>query len=429
MQTSNIKSYKKLSKEELVKELDILKKEYSNIIAQNLSLDMTRGKPSKEQLDLSNELLTILKTNEDCLDVTGFDTRNYGILSGIKEAKELFSSLMSLTPDRVIIGGNSSLTMMYDTLVRCLLFGVDENSTPWIKQGEIKFLCPCPGYDRHFAMLEDLGFKLIPISLTGHGPDMDTVEKLVECDESIKGIFCVPKYSNPTGEIYSKETLYRLANLSPKAKDFRVFYDNAYIVHDFDSIYELDNIFSLTDGTKNENMVYEFISTSKMSFPGDGIAVLGSSKTNIDFALKHLNYQMISSDKLNQLRQVRFFKNVDGIKSHMKKHGKIMKAKFDCVTKAFECELQGCDIASWTKPNGGYFVGLTCYPHTATKVYNLCLDCGLKLTKVGAAFPYNKDPDDSFLRICPSYVNNDDLSVASHILCLCVKIAALEELI
>lgn len=427
MQTSNI-SYTNSSEEELDSILCQLNKEYDNYKKMDLSLDMTRGKPSKEQLDISNELLTIISNSDECKDITGFDTRNYGVLAGIKEARELFSSLMGLSSDRVIIGGNSSLTMMYDTLVRCLLFGTDENSTPWIKDDNRKFLCPCPGYDRHFAMLEDLGFTLIPIKMTGCGPDMDEVERLVSLDSSIKGIFCVPKYSNPTGETYSKETIMRLASLKPKAKDFRIFYDNAYIIHDFECDCEIDNIFSFTDGTENENMVFEFISTSKMSFPGDGIAVLGSSKANIDFALKHLNYQMISSDKLNQLKQVRFFKNLENMKLHMKKHGAIMKEKFDIVTSTFNNELSGCNIASWSNPKGGYFVGLTCYPHTATDVYNMCSFLGVKLTKVGAAFPYGKDPDDSFLRICPSYVKKEDLNIASKILCLCVKICALNKI-
>lgn len=408
--------------------LEALKSEYENICKRGYSIDMTRGRPSKEQLDLSDDLLTVLKTGEDCILENGTDARNYGILSGISECKKLFASLVKAKPENIFIGGNSSLTFMYDTLVRCLLFGTDENSVPWSKQGKLRFLCPTPGYDRHFAMLEDLGFELIPIKMTGHGPDMDEVEKLVSTNESVKGIFCVPKYSNPTGETYSDETVKRLASLKPKASDFRIFYDNAYIIHDFETEAELANIFDYTEGTSNENLVYEFVSTSKMAHPGSGVCALISSKSNIDYITKHISFQMISSDKMNQLRLVKFFGSVDNMKKHMKVHGKIMKEKFDIVTDIFKKELSDYSEISWTNPGGGYFVGLTVKNHTATKVYDLCAKAGIKLTKVGAAFPYGKDPDDNFLRICPSNVTIEDLKTATIILSLCSKIAYLEEI-
>ena len=422
-------SVNNLNKEELNKLYSSLQKEYEDVVSKNYSIDMTRGRPSKEQLDLSDGMLTILKSGNDCVLENGFDARNYGILQGIPEVKRLFASLLKVEPENIFVGGNSSLTFMYDTLVRCLLFGTGENTTPWIKQGKIKFLCPCPGYDRHFAMLEDLGFELIPVPLTGHGPCMDTVEKLVSSDAQIKGMFCVPKYSNPTGECYSSETIKRLANLKPLANDFRIFYDNAYIIHDFENEIEIDNIFDYTKNTPNENLVYEFVSTSKMSHPGSGVCVLASSKENIDYTIKHITFQMISSDKMNQLRLVKFFQNVDNMKSHMKKHGKIMKEKFDVVTSIFDSSFKDYPDISYTNPGGGYFVGLSVRNNTATDVYNLCGKAGIKLTKVGAAFPYNKDPNDNFLRICPSNVSVNDLKTATNVLSLCSKLAYVKTLL
>ena len=411
-----------LTDEELTELYSSIVKEYASYKDKNISIDMTRGRPSKEQLDLSDDLLTVLSSGKDCITESGIDARNYGGLSGISECKRLFADLMKISPENVFIGGNSSLTLMYDMLVKCMIFGTDDENKPWFNQ-KIKFLCPSPGYDRHFAMLEDLGISLIPIPMTGNGPDMDMVEELVKKDDKIKGMFCVPKYSNPTGECYSSETIKRLASLKTKATDFRIFYDNAYIIHDFDEEIEIDNIFDYTKGTKNENMVYEFVSTSKMVHPGSGVCALGTSKANIDFLNKHISCQIISNDKMNQLRLVKYFGNVENMKAHMKKQGKIMKEKFDIVTGIFEKEFAPYPEISFTKPGGGYFVGLYAKPNTAKEIYTLCSKLGVKLTNVGAAYPESEDPDDSFLRICPSNVSIEDLKTATTILATCTKMA------
>ena len=409
---------------------DIYKKllsEYENIKAQGLSLDMSRGKPSPEQVSISDGILTVLKTGEDCKSSGGADMRNYGLLADCEDARRLFGELCGVPAEHVISGGNSSLTMMYDTVARAMLFGVC-GEKPWKDQGNIKFLCPCPGYDRHFAICAAFGIEMINIKMTESGPDMDEVERLVSSDASIKGIWCVPKFSNPTGAVYSDETIARFSRLRPAAKDFRIFWDNAYIVHDFGKIREIPNIFDLTRGTENEDIAYMFVSTSKITYPGAGVAAMISSEKNIADTLSHMTVQSISYDKINQLRHAKYFGTAENLKNHMSLHAKVLKRKFDIVLSAFENNLSGLGIAEWTEPKGGYFISLDVLPGTARRVWQLCKGAGVTLTNVGATFPYGIDPEDTNLRIAPSYPSDADLSRAAEVLCLCVKLAAAEKL-
>jgi len=423
------KSYTSMSKADLENELSLLRKQYENECSKELKLDMSRGKPSTAQLDLSNELLKILD-GESARAENGFDVRNYGILQGLPEARRLIAEMCDVESDNVIIGGTASLEVMYNALIRAMTFGVDGKSEPWGRQGKIKFLCPAPGYDRHFGMTADLGIEMINIKMTDEGPDMDEVERLVSNDASIKGMWCVPKYSNPDGITYSDDTVRRIASLSPAAGDFRVFWDNAYIVHDlFETPDTLLNIFDLTRGTKNEDMVYMFVSTAKITFPGSGISAFISSKSNVSHALSHINYQTISYDKINQLRHVKFLKNADGVRAHMKRHAAILRPKFDIVLSALGRELAGLDIARWREPKGGYFVSLYAMNGTAKRVYELCKNAGVTLTTVGATYPYGVDPDDSNIRIAPSFPTEAELSEAVRVLCICVKLAAAEKLL
>ncbi len=393
-----------------------------------LSLDLTRGKPNAEQLDLTLDILNVITTKEDCFDETGFDCRNYGVLDGIPAAKKLFADLMNTTPERVIIGGNSALNMMYDTIARAMMFGVYGGSKPWGQQGKVKFLCPAPGYDRHFVVTETLGFELIPVEMKEDGPDMDMVEKLVAIDPSIKGIWCVPKYSNPEGVVYSDETVRRFAALKPAADDFRIFWDNAYAVHDLvDDAPVLLDIFEEAAKVGNEDLIFEFASTSKITFPGNGIAMLIASENNVNQIKPLLGAQTIGSDKMNQLRHVKYFKTADGIKAHMKRHAEIIKPKFDIVINAFREKLTG--IAEWTEPKGGYFVDLAVPDGCAKAVYDLAGETGVALTKAGASYPYGVDPRDRHLRIAPTFPNNENLANAVEILCLCVEIVAIKKLL
>lgn len=401
--------------------------EYENIKAQGLSLDMSRGKPSPEQVSISDGILTVLETADDCKSSDGADMRNYGLLAGCNDARRLFGELCGVPAEHVIAGGNSSLTMMYDTVARAMLFGVC-GEKPWKNQGNIKFLCPCPGYDRHFAICAAFGIEMINIKMTESGPDMDEVERLVSSDASIKGIWCVPKFSNPTGAVYSDETIARFARLHPAAKDFRIFWDNAYIVHDFGKIREIPNIFDLTRGTENEDIAYMFVSTSKITYPGAGVAAMISSEKNIADTLPLLGVQNISYDKINQLRHAKYFGTAENLKKHMSLHAKVLKRKFDIVLSAFENNLSGLGIAEWTKPEGGYFISLDVLPGTAKRVWQLCKEAGVTLTNVGATFPYGIDPEDTNLRIAPSYPSDADLSRAAEVLCLCVKLAAAKKL-
>ena len=417
------KSYLEMSAAELQAELSLVKKEYDDIKAQGLNIDMSRGKPGADQLDISDGMLDVLNDgNFKCEN--GLDVRNYGILDGIPECKKLFADLLQVKPENVIIGGNSSLSLMYDYVAQCMFNGA--GFTPWSQQGTVKFLCPCPGYDRHFAICQYLGIEMVNIPMTATGPDMDAVEEAVK-DSAVKGMFVVPKYSNPQGITFSKETVERIANLDV-APDFRIIWDNAYIVHDLTDVSdELVNIFDVLP-EKNENMVIEVASTSKISYPGAGVACLASSVENINEILKRLTVQAISYDKVNMLRHVRFFKNVDGIKAHMKLHAKILKPKFDAVIDTLNSDLLGLGIAEWNEPNGGYFISLDVTGGSASRVGALCKEAGVTLTSVGATFPYGKDPSDSNIRIAPTFPTPEVLSKAVKVLTTSVKLACLENL-
>ena len=413
--------YKMMSKQELLSEQEALLKRFEEYKAMGLKLDMSRGKPSKEQLDLSMDMLKPIDYTEN-----GFDVRNYGILDGLQSCKELFAQLLDVDAKNVLVGPAASLNLMYDYICQCYCEGV-LGSTPWSKLDSVKFLCPVPGYDRHFTILEHFGIEMINVPMTAEGPDMEVIEELIK-DESVKGMFCVPKYTNPQGITFSDETVKRIARMKPAAKDFRIVWDNAYCVHDIkDEGDELLNIFRV-DGV-NEDMIIEVCSTAKMTFPGAGISALVASDANMKQIKNRLNCQTISYDKMNQLRHVRFFKNLDGIKAHMKKHAAIMKPKFDMVIDHLENELGGLGIASWIDPNGGYFISLDVMDGCAKRVGELCKEAGVTLTTIGATYPYFNDPKDSNIRIAPSLPPVAELDTATRILCVSVKLAAIEKLL
>lgn len=413
--------YKMMSKQELLSEQEALLKRFEEYKAMGLKLDMSRGKPSKEQLDLSMDMLKPIDYTEN-----GFDVRNYGILDGLQSCKELFAQLLDVDAKNVLVGPAASLNLMYDYICQCYCEGV-LGSTPWSKLDSVKFLCPVPGYDRHFTILEHFGIEMINVPMTAEGPDMEVIEELIK-DESVKGMFCVPKYSNPQGITFSDETVKRIARMKPAAKDFRIVWDNAYCVHDIkDEGDELLNIFRV-DGV-NEDMIIEVCSTAKMTFPGAGISALVASDANMKQIKNRLNCQTISYDKMNQLRHVRFFKNLDGIKAHMKKHAAIMKPKFDMVIEHLENELGGLGIASWIDPKGGYFISLDVMNGCAKRVGELCKEAGVTLTTIGATYPYFNDPKDSNIRIAPSLPPVAELDTATRILCVSVKLAAIEKLL
>lgn len=416
-------SYSNLSTSELQHEIETLEKRYNAFKEQKLKLDMTRGKPCSEQLDVSAEILDI-PSKELRKAADGTDTFNYGILDGLPEAKALFAEMLGVDKTEIIIGGNSSLNMMYDSIGRAMSLGI-LGGTPWSRLEKVKFLCPSPGYDRHFAICELFGIEMIIIDMKQDGPDMDAVEKLAAEDESIKGIWCVPKYSNPDGITYSDEVVDRMAALKPKAKDFRIFWDNAYCVHHLsDKPDELKNILAACKEAGNENMVYIFSSTSKISFPGAGIAMMASSVENLNGIRKSMTIQTIGHDKINQLRHVKYFKNVEGINFHMKKHANILKPKFDVVLEILENELGGKGIASWNKPNGGYFVSLNTLDNCAKDVEKLALEAGVVLTKAGATYPYGKDPKDRNIRIAPTLPPVEELKKAIEILSISVQLVS-----
>ena len=422
--------YQEMSKQQLSQEKQKLEKEYAEFCARNLKLDMSRGKPGKAQLDLTADMLDCVNSNMELKAEDGLDVRNYGGLDGIPEAKRLFSQLLDVSPDEIVIGGNSSLNLMYDMVSRAMLFGTEEDCKPWCKLDKVKFLCPVPGYDRHFAITEQFGIEMINIDMTSDGPDMDTVERLVSADEAIKGIWCVPMYSNPDGITYSDETVRRFAALRPAAKDFRIFWDNAYCVHHLGEVH--DHLLNIMDECKqrgSEDMVYEFASTSKVSFPGSGVAVIASSRKNIARLKNQLSFQTIGYDKINQLRHVRYFKDADGIREHMKKHAAIIKPKFDLVLQMLEQEIAPLGIGTWNKPNGGYFISFNAMEGCATRIYELCQKGGVVLTKAGATFPYEKDPKDSNIRIAPTFPPLDELALAMQLFCICVKLASVEKLL
>lgn len=425
-----IMQYNDMSKEELLALKESLNKEYAEAKAKGLALDMSRGKPSAEQLDVSLGLLDTINSSSDLKALDGTDCRNYGVLDGIPEAKKLMADMMGTTPDHVIVYGNASLNIMYDQISRAYTHGILGN-TPWCKLDKVKFLCPVPGYDRHFAITERFGIEMINIPMSESGPDMGMVEEYVSKDASVKGIWCVPKYSNPQGYTYSEETVKRMAALKPAAEDFRIFWDNAYVIHDLydDNKDEIADIISECEKAGNPDMVFEFASTSKVSFPGSGIAALATSANNIADIKKQLTIQTIGHDKLNQLRHVRFFKDINGLKEHMRKHAEFMRPKFEAVESVLEEELGGLGIGSWTEPKGGYFISFEAMDGCAKAIVAKCKEAGVKLTGAGATFPYGKDPKDSNIRIAPSFPTPEEMKQAADLFVLCVKLVSVEKLL
>ncbi|PAE14964.1 aminotransferase [Virgibacillus sp. 7505] len=423
-------NYQDLSNEALQQKYNTLQDAYEAIASQQLQLDMSRGKPCTEQLDLSQPMLDIITSSSTVKTENGTDARNYGVLDGIPEAKAFFASILDVEPKQVIVGGNSSLTLMHDSIVQFLLHGVSEDATPWIKQDNVKFLCPSPGYDRHFTICEALGIEMIPVAMTPEGPDMDEVEKLVAADPQIKGIWCVPKYSNPDGFTYTDAVVDRLAGMKTAADDFRIFWDNAYIVHHLtEEPDELKNIMTAVAVAGNPDRVMEFTSTSKVTFPGSGVAALASSEKNITFYKKHLSVQSIGSDKLNQMRHVAFLKDKDTLAVHMKKHAAIIAPKFKTVLTILEEKLGGKGIADWTNPNGGYFISLNTMEGCAKDVVELAKKAGVTLTGAGATYPYGKDPYDRNIRIAPTLPPTEELKKAIEVLCLCVEMVSINRLL
>ena len=425
-----MKAYRQLDREKLLELKKELTQQFDEVKAKGLSLDMSRGKPGKDQLDLSMPMLDLVNAGSDMKCENGMDCRNYGVLDGIPEAKRLLSSMIDTDSEHVIVFGNSSLNIMFDTVSRCMLKGV-LGSTPWCKLDKVKFLCPSPGYDRHFKVTEFFGIEMITVPMLPDGPDMDVVEELVSKDEAIKGIWCVPKYSNPQGYTYSDETVRRFANLKPAAKDFRIFWDNAYCVH---HLYEEDqdsllDIITECEKAGNPDLVLEFASTSKVSFPGAGVSVLAASKANLEEVKKYITTQTIGHDKINQLRHVRFFKDVEGIEEHMMKHAALIRPKFEAVLNTLDRELSGLDIGQWTKSKGGYFISFDSMEGCAKAIVAKTKEAGVVMTGAGATFPYGKDPKDSNIRIAPTLPSAQELAVAAEIFVLSVKLVSVEKLL
>lgn len=423
-------AYKDLSKEELEALKKDLEQQFEEIKRKGLQLDMSRGKPSAEQLNLSMGMMDVLNSRSELTCTEGVDCRNYGVLDGITEAKQLLADMMEVPKDNIVIFGNSSLNVMYDTIARAMTHGV-MGSTPWAKLDKVKFLCPVPGYDRHFAITEHFGIEMINVPMTPDGPDMDIVEKLVSQDEAIKGIWCVPKYSNPQGITYSDETVHRFACLKPAAKDFRIYWDNAYGIH---HLYEdkqdyLIEILMECKKEGNPDMVYKFSSTSKISFPGSGIAAIAASDANLKDIREMMKIQTIGHDKVNQLRHARFFGDIHGMVKHMKKHADILRPKFEAVLDTLEKELGGLEIGSWIAPRGGYFISFDAMEGCAKAIVAKAKEAGLVMTGAGATFPYGKDPKDSNIRIAPSYPTPEELKVAAEIFVLSVKLVSIEKLL
>ena len=422
-----MKKYQELSKKEIETELSALRAEYEKYKERNLKLDLSRGKPNSDQLDVCLPLLSESRSRERCFSENGVDCRNYGILDGIPEMKRLFSDMLGIKEEYIIVGGNASLQLMYDTLSRAMLFGVVGSERPWCQEKGLKWICVAPGYDRHFRITEVLGFELVTVPMTKDGPDMDMVEELVR-DPKVKGIWCVPKYSNPTGNTYSDEVVRRLAKMECAAPDFRIMWDNAYAVHDFsENGDKLLNIFDEAEKYGTLNRIFYYTSTSKITFPGAGVAMMAASPANIKQITPYLGAQTIGYDKLNQLRHAQYFKNADDVHAHMMKLAALIGKKFDITLEALEA-LDGLGIAEWTKPNGGYFVSLDLLPGSAKRVFELMKDAGVTLTDVGATYPYGIDPEDKNLRIAPTYPTDEELLLAMQILVLTVKIASLEKL-
>ncbi len=421
-------NYLEASKNELKTELEKMQAEYKKYQEMNLNLDMSRGKPGSSQLDLSEGMLTVLSSKEDCKAVNGLDCRNYGVLDGVPEMKEIFAKVLGVETSEIMVGGNSSLNMMFDTISTMMTANVN-GGTPWAKQDNLKWLCPVPGYDRHFGITEYFGFEMITVPMTPQGPDMDVIEKLVSEDSSIKGIWCVPKYSNPQGVTYSDETVTRFAKLKPAASDFRIMWDNAYVIHDIAE--KGDTLLNLMDECKkygNEDLPIMFTSTSKITFPGAGIACMATSEKNMKFFKNKYAVQTIGYDKLNMLRHVKFFGSYEGLMEHMQLHRAVLEPRFNAVIKKLEDNLGGYGVAEWLNPKGGYFVSVDVYEGCAKRTVQLCKEAGVVLTGAGATFPYGNDPKDSNIRLAPTLPPVEELELAMDLFCVCTKLAALEKL-
>ena len=423
-----MKPYSEFSKEELISEKEKLEKEYKGYQDLGLKLTMARGVPNVNQLAFSMPMMNILKDDDNYVCSDGTDARSYGCLPGIPEARKLFADYLGIKPEETLVMGNASLNIMYDCVSRAMLKGVLGSDKPWCKYDEIKFICPVPGYDRHFRICEFLGIKMIPVKLTEWGPDMDTIEELVK-DETVKGIWCVPKYTNPYGGCYSDEAVRRLASMNTAAKDFRIFWDNAYAYHYVYKNVEVLNILDECKKAGNPDRCYIFGSTSKITFPGAGVSFFGASVDNIKYTQDQLGVESISWDKVNMLRHVKFLKDLDGIKAMMDKHAEALRPKFDAVLNALEAEMTGLDAGTWVKPDGGYFITFMAKNGCAKRIYQLCKEAGVTLTDAGATHPYHNDPDDSYLRICPSYPSPEELSKAIKIFICAAKLSAVEKLL
>ena len=421
--------YNEMTKAELLKLREELMSAYEEKKGLGLNLSMARGKPSKEQLELSMPMLDVINKDTQFVGEDKFDVRNYGVLPGIMEARKFFADILEVKPENIVLYGNASLTLMYDTIARAYVKGI-LGSTPWCKLPKVKFLCPVPGYDRHFAISEFFGMEMINVPMNEDGPDMDMVEKLVSEDSAIKGIWCVPKYSNPSGYVYSDEVVKRFASLKPAADDFRIYWDNAYIIHHLypEEPSKLLNIVEECAKAGNPDMVYEFCSTSKVTFPGAGISAMASSEANIKSTISMMGSQIISHDKINQLRHVLFFPTMADLETHMAKHADIMRPKFETVIKMLNEELGGLGIAEWTEPRGGYFIGFDAMEGCAKKIVSMCADAGVIMTDAGATYPYGNDPKDSNIRIAPSFPTIDELVEACKIFIICVKVASIDKI-
>jgi len=425
-----MKAYKDMSREELLTLKAALEEEFKTEASKGLNLNMARGKPGASQLALSMPMLDVINSGADMHTLLGNDTRNYGDWDGIGECRQLMADMMGVKKDNVIVCGNSSLNIMYDTVARSMIKGVN-GSTPWCRLDKVKFLCPVPGYDRHFRITELFGIEMINIPLGEDGPDMDLVEEYVNNDAAVKGIWCVPKYSNPTGISYSDQVVRRFAALKPKAEDFRIFWDNAYCIHHiYDDIQdEILNILEECEKAGNPDMVYIFASTSKVSFPGSGVSAIATSKANMAYIRKFMETQIIGHDKINQLRHARFFKDIDGLNAHMKKHAELLRPKFEAVLETLDAELTGAGIGSWIKPRGGYFISFQALPGCAKAIVAKCKSAGVVLTGAGATYPYGIDPEDSNIRIAPTFPTPEEMADATKIFVLCVKLVSTEKLL
>ena len=425
-----MKPLKELTKAELLVMKETLAQEYKDAQGKGLQLNMARGKPGVSQVELAMPMLDVINSSSDMHTMLGNDTRNYGDLDGIGECRRLMAGMMSVEKDNVIVCGNSSLNIMYDTVSRSMTKGVN-GSTPWCKLDKVKFLCPVPGYDRHFAITEYFGIEMINIPLYEDGPDMDMVEQYVNNDEAVKGIWCVPKYSNPTGISYSDEVVKRFANLKPAAEDFRIYWDNAYCIHHLydDKHDEILNILEECEKAGNPNMVYIFASTSKISFPGSGVSAVATSLENVKFIMSQMTIQTIGHDKINQLRHTKFFKNIQGLEEHMKKHADLIRPKFEAVLNVLNEELEGLEIGSWIEPRGGYFISFDAMEGCAKAIVAKCKDAGVVMTGAGATYPYGKDPKDSNIRIAPTFPTTEEMYEAAKIFALCVKMVSVDKLL